>query len=86
MKIAEKMKIASAAAKELQKLAPIPVVMLTVKEQQDFAFAMGVADYLRKPVSAAEVTYGVKRTLLRRITFDLTGLPPTPVPSPTPTA
>ncbi|MBN2506008.1 MAG: response regulator, partial [Verrucomicrobia bacterium] len=31
-------------------LAPIPVIMLTVKEQQDFAFAMGVADYLQKPI------------------------------------
>jgi len=31
-------------------LAPIPVVMLTVREQQDFAFAMGVADYLKKPI------------------------------------
>jgi signal transduction histidine kinase/CheY-like chemotaxis protein len=31
-------------------LAGIPVVMLTVKEQQDFAFAMGVADYLHKPI------------------------------------
>lgn len=34
------------------------------------AMRLGAADYLRKPVSAAEVTYGVKRTLLRRRLMD----------------
>jgi CheY-like chemotaxis protein len=31
-------------------LASIPVVMLTVRAEQDFAFALGVADYLKKPI------------------------------------
>src|SRR6185295_14307437 len=31
-------------------LANIPVVMLTVRADQDFGFAMGVADYLQKPI------------------------------------
>ncbi len=39
-----------ALLKEDRELAHIPVIMLTVKEQQDFAFAMGVADYLHKPI------------------------------------
>jgi diguanylate cyclase (GGDEF)-like protein len=34
------------------------------------AMRLGAADYLRKPVSAPEVTYGVKRTLLRRRLID----------------
>src|SRR5689334_7871399 len=31
-------------------LAGIPVIMLTVRADQDFGFAMGVADYLQKPI------------------------------------
>src|SRR5436190_23598410 len=31
-------------------LATIPVIMLTVRSDQDFGFAMGVADYLQKPI------------------------------------
>jgi len=31
-------------------LATIPVIMLTVRAEQDFAFAMGVTDYLKKPI------------------------------------
>ncbi len=31
-------------------LAAIPVIMLTVRADQDFGFAMGVADYLQKPI------------------------------------
>jgi signal transduction histidine kinase/CheY-like chemotaxis protein len=31
-------------------LATIPVIMLTVRAEQDFGFAMGVADYLQKPI------------------------------------
>ncbi len=31
-------------------LATIPVIMLTVRADQDFGFAMGVADYLQKPI------------------------------------
>ncbi|HXZ86183.1 MAG TPA: diguanylate cyclase [Myxococcota bacterium] len=34
------------------------------------AMRAGAADYLRKPVSAPEITYGVKRTLLRRRLID----------------
>ncbi len=34
------------------------------------AMRLGAADYLRKPVSAPEITYGVKRTLLRRRLMD----------------
>lgn len=34
------------------------------------AMRLGAADYLRKPVSAPEVTYGVRRTLLRRRLID----------------
>src|SRR5262249_11899772 len=33
-----------------QDLATIPVIMLTVRADQDFGFAMGVADYLQKPI------------------------------------
>jgi CheY-like chemotaxis protein len=32
-------------------LATIPVIMLTVRADQDFGFAMGVADYLQKPIN-----------------------------------
>jgi signal transduction histidine kinase/CheY-like chemotaxis protein len=32
-------------------LAGIPVIMLTVRADKDFGFAMGVADYLQKPIS-----------------------------------
>jgi signal transduction histidine kinase/CheY-like chemotaxis protein len=31
-------------------LAAIPVIMLTVRADQDFGFALGVADYLQKPI------------------------------------
>jgi CheY-like chemotaxis protein len=31
-------------------LAAIPVIMLTVRSDQDFGFAMGVVDYLQKPI------------------------------------
>ena len=31
-------------------VAAIPVIMLTVCAEQDFAFSMGVADYLKKPI------------------------------------
>jgi diguanylate cyclase (GGDEF)-like protein len=34
------------------------------------AMRLGAADYLRKPVSAPEITYGVRRTLLRRRLID----------------
>ncbi|HTO70283.1 MAG TPA: diguanylate cyclase [Myxococcota bacterium] len=34
------------------------------------AMRLGAADYLRKPVSAPEITYGVKRTMLRRRLID----------------
>ena len=31
-------------------LAGIPVIMLSVRADQDFGFALGVADYLQKPI------------------------------------
>ncbi len=42
-------------------LAAIPVVMLTVRAEQDFAFAMGVADYLRKPIDRERLIAVMKK-------------------------
>lgn len=42
-------------------LAAIPVVMLTVRAEQDFAFAMGVTDYLTKPVDCDRLVAVLKR-------------------------
>jgi signal transduction histidine kinase/CheY-like chemotaxis protein len=39
-----------ALLKDDPQLAAIPVIMLTVRADQDFGFAMGVADYLQKPI------------------------------------
>ena len=33
-------------------LAGIPVIMLSVRADENFAFAMGVADYLKKPIES----------------------------------
>jgi len=39
-----------ALLKDDPELATIPVIMLSVRSDQDFGFAMGVADYLQKPI------------------------------------
>ena len=39
-----------ALLKDDPELAAIPVIMLSVRSDQDFGFAMGVADYLQKPI------------------------------------
>src|SRR5262249_8408500 len=36
--------------KEDPELAAIPVIILTVRADQDFGFSMGVADYMQKPI------------------------------------
>src|SRR5204863_2530206 len=42
-------------------LAAIPVIMLTVRADQDFGFAMGVADYLQKPIDRDRLIAVLKR-------------------------
>jgi signal transduction histidine kinase/CheY-like chemotaxis protein len=42
-------------------LATIPVIMLTVRADQDFGFAMGVADYLQKPIDRRRLVAVLKR-------------------------
>jgi signal transduction histidine kinase/CheY-like chemotaxis protein len=42
-------------------LATIPVIMLTVRADQDFGFAMGVADYLQKPIDRERLIAVLKR-------------------------
>ena len=42
-------------------LAAIPVIMLTVRADQDFGFAMGVADYLQKPIDRERLLAVVKK-------------------------
>src|SRR5437016_10615555 len=42
-------------------LATIPVSMLTVRADQDFGFAMGVADYLQKPIDRERLLAVVKK-------------------------
>lgn len=44
-------------------LAGIPVIMLTVRAEQDFAFAMGVADYLKKPIDRDRLIAVLKKYL-----------------------
>jgi CheY-like chemotaxis protein len=46
-------------------LAGIPVIMLTVRADQDFGFAMGVADYLQKPIDRERLV-GVLRKYHQR--------------------
>jgi signal transduction histidine kinase/CheY-like chemotaxis protein len=46
-------------------LATIPVIMLTVRADQDFGFAMGVADYLQKPIDRDRLI-GVLKKYCRR--------------------
>jgi CheY-like chemotaxis protein len=42
-------------------LAAIPVIMLTVRADQDFGFAMGVADYLQKPIDRDRLVAVLKK-------------------------
>jgi CheY-like chemotaxis protein len=42
-------------------LATIPVIMLTVRADQDFGFAMGVADYLQKPIDRERLVSVLKK-------------------------
>jgi signal transduction histidine kinase/CheY-like chemotaxis protein len=42
-------------------LAAIPVIMLTVRADQDFGFAMGVADYLQKPIDRERLMAVLKK-------------------------
>jgi CheY-like chemotaxis protein len=42
-------------------LAAIPVIMLTVRADQDFGFAMGVADYLQKPIDRERLVSVLRR-------------------------
>jgi len=42
-------------------LAGIPVIMLTVRADQDFGFAMGVADYLQKPIDRERLVGVLKK-------------------------
>ena len=42
-------------------LAAIPVIMLTVRADQDFGFAMGVADYLQKPIDRERLVSVMKK-------------------------
>src|SRR5206468_7031765 len=42
-------------------LAAIPVIMLTVRADQDFGFAMGVADYLQKPINRDRLVAVLKK-------------------------
>jgi len=42
-------------------LAAIPVIMLTVRADQDFGFAMGVADYLQKPIDRERLVSVLKK-------------------------
>ena len=47
-------------------LANIPVIMLTVRADQDFGFAMGVADYLQKPIDRERLVAILKKYLGQR--------------------
>ncbi len=42
-------------------LVTIPVIMLTVRADQDFGFSMGVADYLQKPIDRGRLIAVLKR-------------------------
>jgi signal transduction histidine kinase/CheY-like chemotaxis protein len=42
-------------------LAAIPIIMLTVRADQDFGFAMGVADYLQKPIDRERLVSVLRR-------------------------
>jgi CheY-like chemotaxis protein len=50
-----------ARLKDDSDLASIPVIMLTVRADQDFGFAMGVADYLQKPIDRARLVAVLKK-------------------------
>jgi signal transduction histidine kinase/CheY-like chemotaxis protein len=50
-----------ARLKDDPELAAIPVIMLTVRADQDFGFAMGVADYLQKPIDRERLVSVLRR-------------------------
>ena len=50
-----------ALLKDDPELAQIPVIMLTVRSDQDFGFAMGVADYLQKPIDRERLVNVLKK-------------------------
>ena len=50
-----------ALLKDEPELAQIPVIMLTVRSDQDFGFAMGVADYLQKPIDRERLVNVLKK-------------------------
>lgn len=50
-----------ALLKDDPELAQIPVIMLTVRSDQDFGFAMGVADYLQKPIDRERLVGVLKK-------------------------
>ena len=47
--------------KEEPELREVPVIMLTVRPDQDFGFAMGVADYIQKPIEKARLLSALKK-------------------------
>src|SRR5207237_10663480 len=53
--------VVSALLKEDRNLAALPVIMLTVRADQDFGFAMGVADYLQKPIDRDRLVAVLKK-------------------------
>jgi len=49
--------------KDDPELAAIPVIMLTVRADQDFGFTMGVADYMQKPIDRDRLLVVLNRYL-----------------------
>jgi signal transduction histidine kinase/CheY-like chemotaxis protein len=52
-------------------LAAIPVIMLTVRADQDFGFAMGVADYLQKPIDRERLVSTLRKYYRLHATKDV---------------
>jgi len=49
------------ALKADEELAPIPVVMVTMVDEQSLGFSLGASDYLTKPVEPARLAYLLRR-------------------------
>jgi CheY-like chemotaxis protein len=47
--------------KEEPELREVPVIMLSVRPDQDFGFAMGVADYIQKPIEKARLLSALRK-------------------------
>jgi CheY-like chemotaxis protein len=47
--------------KEEPGLREVPVIMLTVRPDQDFGFAMGVADYIQKPIDKTRLLSALRK-------------------------